>query len=310
MKREKIEKMLEGIDDKYIIQAQLKIRKYKKRKFETAAAIILIIVLCSTIYGGWKIKTQKIEGNNINTKKDAENITGTENKKTMDRVEIKENERLSLTVKKRGKSEEIYKGMTINEGDYKYGVESSTPGIPLVVTDKVRDGATLHIKNENGQIMMEREKGIYEVVKNNGKIESGKTIFWRPAKNTKAGSEVVVTLYKNQQVIGGIVVNIKSIKNSTYKVEYVDNIEIKSDAESMKSTLSLIETVIHDMERDLERNAVPENMLSDTKKRLKEYKKFFEKYDGKIKNKKNKEELYTQFLVEYDKLTDKFNKKK
>ena len=199
--------------------------------------------------------------------------------------------------------------MIINEGDYRYGMESSTPGIPLVVTGKV-DGATLYVKNENGQIMIEKDQGTYEVLENSGEIESGKTLFWRPDKNSKYGSEVVVTLYNNGKMTGGIVVDIKSTGESTYTVEYIDNIEVKSDAESMKSTLNVIKTVIYDMERDLERNAVPKKMLPDTKKRLKEYRKFFEKYEKKIKNTKNKEELYSEFLVDYNKLSYKFNKAK
>ena len=188
-------------------------------------------------------------------------------------------------------------------------MESSTPGIPLVVTGKV-DGSTLHIKNENGQIMIEKDQGTYEVLENNGEIESGKTIFWRPDKNSKYGSEVVVTLYKEKKIIGGIVVDIKSTGTSTYTVEYVGNIEIKNGAESMQSTLNTIKTVIHDMERDLERNAVPKKMLKDTKTRLKEYRKFFEKYEQKIKRTKNKEELYSEFLIEYNKMLDKFDKHK
>lgn len=303
MKRENIEKMLEGIDDKYISQAQESGVKHRNVKAGIAVAVVVVLVGTVGIYGGVKNQTQKVAKSNIITEKN------TKKNVTTEKVEIKENDRLSLAVKKGEKSEEIYKGMIINEGDYKYGMESSTPGIPLVVTGKV-DGSTLHIKNENGQIMIEKDQGTYEVLENNGEIESGKTIFWRPDKNSKYGSEVVVTLYKSGKIIGGIVVDIKSKGESTYTVEYVDNIEIKNDAESMKSTLNVIKTVIYDMERDLERNAVPKKMLPDTKKRLKEYRKFFEKYEKKIKNTKNKEELYSEFLVDYNKLSYKFNKAK
>ena len=303
MKRENIEKMLEGIDDKYISQAQESGVKHRNVKAGIAVAVVVVLVGIVGIYGGVKNQTQKVAKSNIITEKN------TKKNVTTEKVEIKENDRLSLAVKKGEKSEEIYKGMIINEGDYKYGMESSTPGIPLVVTGKV-DGSTLHIKNENGQIMIEKDQGTYEVLENNGEIESGKTIFWRPDKNSKYGSEVVVTLYKSGKIIGGIVVDIKSKGESTYTVEYVDNIEIKNDAESMKSTLNVIKTVIYDMERDLERDAVPKKMLPDTKKRLKEYRKFFEKYEKKIKNTKNKEELYSEFLVDYNKLSYKFNKAK
>ena len=303
MKRENIEKMLEGIDDKYISQAQESGVKHRNVKEGIAVAVVVVLVGIVGIYGGVKNQTQKVAKSNIITEKN------TKKNVTTEKVEIKENDRLSLAVKKGEKSEEIYKGMIINEGDYKYGMESSTPGIPLVVTGKV-DGSTLHIKNENGQIMIEKDQGTYEVLENNGEIESGKTIFWRTDKNSKYGSEVVVTLYKSGKIIGGIVVDIKSKGESTYTVEYVDNIEIKNDAESMKSTLNVIKTVIYDMERDLERDAVPKKMLPDTKKRLKEYRKFFEKYEKKIKNTKNKEELYSEFLVNYNKLSYKFNKAK
>lgn len=303
MKRENIEKMLEGIDDKYISQAQESGVKHRNVKEGIAVAVVVVLVGIVGIYGGVKNQTQKVAKSNIITEKN------TKKNVTTEKVEIKENDRLSLAVKKGEKSEEIYKGMIINEGDYKYGMESSTPGIPLVVTGKV-DGSTLHIKNENGQIMIEKDQGTYEVLENNGEIESGKTIFWRTDKNSKYGSEVVVTLYKSGKIIGGIVVDIKSKGESTYTVEYVDNIEIKNDAESMKSTLNVIKTVIYDMERDLERDAVPKKMLPDTKKRLKEYRKFFEKYEKKIKNTKNKEELYSEFLVDYNKLSYKFNKAK
>ena len=51
-------------------------------------------------------------------------------------------------------------------------------------------------------------------------------------------------------------------------------------------------------------------MLKDTKTRLKEYRKFFEKYEQKIKRTKNKEELYSEFLIEYSKMLDKFDKHK
>lgn len=303
MKRENIEKMLEGIDDKYISQAQESGVKHRNVKAGIAVAVVVVLVGTVGIYGGVKNQTQKVAKSNIITEKN------TKKNVTTEKVEIKENDRLSLAVKKGEKSEEIYKGMIINEGDYRYGMESSTPGIPLVVTGKV-DGSTLHIKNENGQIMIEKDQGTYEVLENNGEIESGKIIFWRPDKNSKYGSEVVVTLYKSGKIIGGIVVDIKSKGESTYTVEYVDNIEIKNDAESMKSTLNVIKTVIYDMERDLERDAVPKKMLPDTKKRLKEYRKFFEKYEKKIKNTKNKEELYSEFLVDYNKLSYKFNKAK
>lgn len=303
MKRENIEKMLEGIDDKYISQAQESWVKHRNVKAGIAVAVLVVLVGVVGIYGGVKNQTQKVAKSNIITEKN------TKKNVTTEKVEIKENDRLSLSVKKGEKSEEVYKGMTINEGDYRYGMESSTPGIPLVVTGKV-DGATLYVKNENGQIMIEKDKGTYEVLENNGEIESGKIIFWRPDKNSKYGSEVVVTLYNNGKMTGGIVVDIKSTGESTYTVEYIDNIEVKSDAESMKSTLNVIKTVIYDMERDLERNAVPKKMLPDTKKRLKEYRKFFEKYEKKIKNTKNKEELYSEFLVDYNKLSYKFNKAK
>lgn len=303
MKRENIEKMLEGIDDKYISQAQESWVKHRNVKAGIAVAVLVVLVGVVGIYGGVKNQTQKVAKSNIITEKN------TKKNVTTEKVEIKENDRLSLSVKKGEKSEEVYKGMTINEGDYRYGMESSTPGIPLVVTGKV-DGATLYVKNENGQIMIEKDKGTYEVLENNGEIESGKIIFWRPDKNSKYGSEVVVTLYNNGKMTGGIVVDIKSTGESTYTVEYVDNIEVKSDAESMKSTLNVIKNVIYDMERDLERNAVPKKMLPDTKKRLKEYRKFFEKYEKKIKNTKNKEELYSEFLVDYNKLSYKFNKAK
>lgn len=303
MKRENIEKMLEGIDDKYISQAQESWVKHRNVKAGIAVAVLVVLVGVVGIYGGVKNQTQKVAKSNIITEKN------TKKNVTTEKVEIKENDRLSLSVKKGEKSEEVYKGMTINEGDYRYGMESSTPGIPLVVTGKV-DGATLYVKNENGQIMIEKNKGTYEVLENNGEIETGKIIFWRPDKNSKYGSEVVVTLYNNGKMTGGIVVDIKSTGESTYTVEYIDNIEVKSDAESMKSTLNVIKTVIYDMERDLERNAVPKKMLPDTKKRLKEYRKFFEKYEKKIKNTKNKEELYSEFLVDYNKLSYKFNKAK
>ena len=303
MKRENIEKMLEGIDDKYISQAQESGVKHRNVKAGIAVAVLVVLVGIVGIYGGVKNQTQKVAKSNIITEKN------TKKNVTTEKVEIKENDRLSLAVKKGEKSEEIYKGMIINEGDYKYGMESSTPGIPLVVTGKV-DGSTLHIKNENGQIMIEKDQGTYEVLENNGEIESGKIIFWRPDKNSKYGSEVVVTLYKEKKIIGGIVVDIKSTGTSTYTVEYVGNIEIKNGAESMQSTLNTIKTVIHDMERDLERNAVPKKMLKDTKTRLKEYRKFFEKYEQKIKRTKNKEELYSEFLIEYNKMLDKFDKHK
>ena len=303
MKRENIEKMLEGIDDKYISQAQESWVKHRNVKAGIAVAVLVVLVGVVGIYGGVKNQTQKVAKSNIITEKN------TKKNVTTEKVEIKENHRLSLSVKKGEKSEEVYKGMTINEGDYIYGMESSTPGIPLVVTGKV-DGATLYVKNENGQIMIEKDQGTYEVLENSEEIESGKTLFWRPDKNSKYGSEVVVTLYNNGKMTGGIVVDIKSTGESTYTVEYVDNIEVKSDAESMKSTLNVIKTVIYDMERDLERNAVPKKMLPDTKKRLKEYRKFFEKYEKKIKNTKNKEELYSEFLVDYNKLSYKFNKAK
>lgn len=303
MKRENIEKMLEGIDDKYISQAQESGVKHRNVKAGIAVAVVVVLVGIVGIYGGVKNQTQKVAKSNIITEKN------TKKNVTTEKVEIKENDRLSLAVKKGEKSEEIYKGMIINEGDYKYGTESSTPGIPLIVTGKV-DGATLHIKNENGQIMIEKDQGTYEVLENNGEIESGKIIFWRPDKNSKYGSEVVVTLYKEKKIIGGIVVDIKSTGTSTYTVEYVGNIEIKNGAESMQSTLNTIKTVIHDMERDLERNAVPKKMLKDTKTRLKEYRKFFEKYEQKIKRTKNKEELYSEFLIEYNKMLDKFDKHK
>lgn len=303
MKRENIEKMLEGIDDKYISQAQESWVKHRNVKAGIAVAVLVVLVGVVGIYGGVKNQTQKVAKSNIITEKN------TKKNVTTEKVEIKENDRLSLSVKKGEKSEEVYKGMTINEGDYIYGMESSTPGIPLVVTGKV-DGATLYVKNENGQIMIEKDQGTYEVLENSEEIESGKTLFWRPDKNSKYGSEVVVTLYNNGKMTGGIVVDIKSTGESTYTVEYVDNIEVKSDAESMKSTLNVIKTVIYDMERDLERNAVPKKMLPDTKKRLKEYRKFFEKYEKKIKNTKNKEELYSEFLVDYNKLSYKFNKAK
>lgn len=313
MKRENIEKMLEGIDDKYISQAQKPEIKRRNVKAGIAAAVLVVLVGAVGIYGGMKNQTRKVAKSNIITGKDMKiNITKEENTKknvATEKVEIKENDRLSLAVKKGEKSEEVYKGMNINEGDYRYGMESSTPGIPLVVTGKV-DGATLHIKNENGQVMIEKDKGTYEVLENNGEIESGKIIFWRPDKNSKYGSEVVVTLYKEKEMLGGIVVDIKSTGASTYTVEYVDNIEIKNGAESMQSTLNTIKIVIHDMERDLKRNAVPQKMLKDTKNRLKEYRKFFEKYEKKIKNTKNKEELYSEFLVDYNKLSYKFNKAK
>lgn len=303
MKRENIEKMLEGIDDKYISQAQESWVKHRNVKAGIAVAVLVVLVGVVGIYGGVKNQTQKVAKSNIITEKN------TKKNVTTEKVEIKENDRLSLAVKKGEKSEEVYKGMTINEGDYRYGMESSTPGIPLVVTGKV-DGATLYVKNENGQIMIEKDQGTYEVLENSEEIESGKTLFWRPDKNSKYGSEVVVTLYNNGKMTGGIVVDIKSTGESTYTVEYIDNIEVKSDAESMKSTLNVIKTVIYDMERDLERNAVPKKMLPDTKKRLKEYRKFFEKYEKKIKNTKNKEELYSEFLVDYNKLSYKFNKAK
>ena len=303
MKRENIEKMLEGIDEKYISQAQESGVKHRNVKAGIAVAVVVVLVGIVGIYGGVKNQTQKVAKSNIITEKN------TKKNVTTEKVEIKENARLSLAVKKGEKSEEIYKGMIINEGDYKYGMESSTPGIPLVVTGKV-DGSTLHIKNENGQIMIEKDQGTYEVLENNGEIESGKIIFWRPDKNSKYGSEVVVTLYKSGKIIGGIVVDIKSTGTSTYTVEYVGNIEIKNGAESMQSTLNTIKTVIHDMERDLERNAVPKKMLKDTKTRLKEYRKFFEKYEQKIKRTKNKEELYSEFLIEYSKMLDKFDKHK
>lgn len=303
MKRENIEKMLEGIDDKYISQAQESWVKHRNVKAGIAVAVLVVLVGVVGIYGGVKNQTQKVAKSNIITEKN------TKKNVTTEKVEIKENDRLSLSVKKGEKSEEVYKGMTINEGDCRYGMESSTPGIPLVVTGKV-DGATLYVKNENGQIMIEKDQGTYEVLENSGEIESGKTLFWRPDKNSKYGSEVVVTLYNNGKMTGGIVVDIKSTGESTYTVEYIDNIEVKSDAESMKSTLNVIKTVIYDMERDLEINAVPKKMLPDTKKRLKEYRKFFEKYEKKIKNTKNKEELYSEFLVDYNKLSYKFNKAK
>lgn len=303
MKRENIEKMLEGIDDKYISQAQESGVKHRNVKAGIAVAVVVVLVGTVGIYGGVKNQTQKVAKSNIITEKN------TKKNVTTEKVEIKENDRLSLAVKKGEKSEEVYKGMIINEGDYRYGMESSTPGIPLIVTGKV-DGATLHIKNENGQIMIEKDQGTYEVLENNGEIESGKIIFWRPDKNSKYGSEVVVTLYKEKKIIGGIVVDIKSTGTSTYTVEYVGNIEIKNGAESMQSTLNTIKTVIHDMERDLERNAVPKKMLKDTKTRLKEYRKFFEKYEQKIKRIKNKEELYSEFLIEYSKMLDKFDKHK
>lgn len=323
MKRENIEKMLEGIDDKYISQAQESGVKHRNVKAGIAVAVLVVLVGAVGMYGGMKNQTQKVAKSNIFTGKDMKssitkkidtnnNITKEENTKknvATEKVEIKENDRLSLAVKKGEKSEEVYKGMIINEGDYRYGMESSTPGIPLIVTGKV-DGATLHIKNENGQIMIEKDQGTYEVLENNGEIESGKIIFWRPDKNSKYGSEVVVTLYKEKKIIGGIVVDIKSTGTSTYTVEYVGNIEIKNGAESMQSTLNTIKTVIHDMERDLERNAVPKKMLKDTKTRLKEYRKFFEKYEQKIKRTKNKEELYSEFLIEYNKMLDKFDKHK
>lgn len=303
MKRENIEKMLEGIDDKYISQAQESWVKHRNVKAGIAVAVLVVLVGVVGIYGGVKNQTQKVAKSNIITEKNIKKNVTTE------KVEIKENDRLSLSVKKGEKSEEVYKGMTINEGDYRYGMESSTPGIPLVVTGKV-DGATLYVKNENGQIMIEKDQGTYEVLENSEEIESGKIIFWRPDKNSKYGSEVVVTLYNNGKMTGGIVVDIKSTGELTYTVEYVDNIEVKSDAESMKSTLNVIKTVIYDMERDLKRNVVPKKMLPDTKKRLKEYRKFFEKYEKKIKNTKNKEELYSEFLVDYNKLSYKFNKAK
>lgn len=303
MKRENIEKMLEGIDDKYISQAQESWVKHRNVKAGIAVAVLVVLVGVVGIYGGVKNQTQKVAKSNIITEKN------TKKNVTTEKVEIKENDRLSLSVKKGEKSEEVYKGMTINEGDYRYGMESSTPGIPLVVTGKV-DGATLYVKNENGQIMIEKDQGTYEVLENSEEIESGKIIFWRPDKNSKYGSEVVVTLYNNGKMTGGIVVDIKSTGELTYTVEYVDNIEVKSDAESMKSTLNVIKTVIYDMERDLKRNVVPKKMLPDTKKRLKEYRKFFEKYEKKIKNTKNKEELYSEFLVDYNKLSYKFNKAK
>ena len=218
-------------------------------------------------------------------------------------VEIKENNRLHLSV---GKNEEklLTKGMKVNVGKYEFSVESSQPGIPIIATDSQNGNSKITVKSDSGIIRVEKD-GAYETIEKQTTITSGQTIFWSPSPGNETTAEVVICLFENEKIVSGVVVNIIPYKNSTYIVKYVDDVDIINQYEEVKGKLEAVKASRYDIEKDLQRGAVPENKIKAAKSKNNKYKGFIKKYEKKINEMKNNQKLVDEFLEDYNKITEK-----
>ena len=218
-------------------------------------------------------------------------------------VEIKENNRLHLSV---GKNEEklLTKGMKVNVGKYEFSVESSQPGIPIIATDSQNGNSKITVKSDSGIIRVEKD-GAYETIEKQTTITSGQTIFWSPSPGNETTAEAVICLFENEKIVSGVVVNIIPYKNSTYIVKYVDDVDIINQYEEVKGKLEAVKASQYDIEKDLQRGAVPENKIKAAKSKNNKYKGFIKKYEKKINEMKNNQKLVDEFLEDYNKITEK-----
>ena len=258
-KKQMVEHMINSIDDKYIKQAADYKAKNNRNaessgksrnsiyaeiaKVAIAACIIVALVLF-------------IGRNNFNNNKNNNSYNEVAQSQSL---EIKENNRLHLSVGKNGEKV-LTKGMKVNVGKYDFSIESSQPGIPIIATDSQNGNSKITVKSDSGIIRVEKD-GAYETIEKETTITSGQTIFWSPSPGNETTAEVVICLFENEKIVSGVVVNIIPYKNSTYIVKYVDDVDIINQYEDVKGKLEAVKASRYDIEKDLQRGAVPENKI-------------------------------------------------
>lgn len=290
IKRKIAENMIASINDKYIKQAE----KYKVQEKKNNKVIIfakIAAAACFVIALVWVAEMKTGNNSDINNNRIVESKT----------AEISANERLHLATGKNGEKI-LAKGMEVNVGKYNFSIESSKPGIPIIITDSKNQKSKITVKSDSGIIRVEKN-GYYENVKKETTISSGQTIFWSPDSKDKSISEVIVCLFENEKIVSGVVVNIFPDEKSNYIVKYADNVKIIDQYNDIKGKLEAVKASQYDMEKDLQRGAVPEDKLEETKLKNTKYKKFINKYKDKLDQLKNNEKLEEKFINEYNKLT-------
>ena len=301
-KKQMVEHMINSIDDKYIKQAADYKAKNNRNaessgksrnsiyaeiaKVAIAACIIVALVLF-------------IGRNNFNNNKNNNSYNEVAQSQSL---EIKNN-RLHLSVGKNGEKV-LTKGMKVNVGKYDFSIESSQPGIPIIATDSQNGNSKITVKSDSGIIRVEKD-GAYETIEKETTITSGQTIFWSPSPGNETTAEVVICLFENEKIVSGVVVNIIPYKNSTYIVKYVDDVDIINQYEDVKGKLEAVKASRYDIEKDLQRGAVPENKIKAAKSKNNKYKGFIKKYEKKINEMKNNQKLVDEFLEDYNKITEK-----
>ena len=302
-KKQMVEHMINSIDDKYIKQAADYKAKNNRNaessgksrnsiyaeiaKVAIAACIIVALVLF-------------IGRNNFNNNKNNNSYNEVAQSQSL---EIKENNRLHLSVGKNGEKV-LTKGMKVNVGKYDFSIESSQPGIPIIATDSQNGNSKITVKSDSGIIRVEKD-GAYETIEKETTITSGQTIFWSPSPGNETTAEVVICLFENEKIVSGVVLNIIPYKNSTYIVKYVDDVDIINQYEDVKGKLEAVKASRYDIEKDLQRGAVPENKIKAAKSKNNKYKGFIKKYQKKINEMKNNQKLVDEFLEDYNKITEK-----
>ena len=155
-KKQMVEHMINSIDDKYIKQAADYKAKNNRNaessgksrnsiyaeiaKVAIAACIIVALVLF-------------IGRNNFNTNKNNNSYNEVAQSQSL---EIKENNRLHLSVGKNGEKV-LTKGMKVNVGKYDFSIESSQPGIPIIATDSQNGNSKITVKSDSGIIRVENK---------------------------------------------------------------------------------------------------------------------------------------------------------
>ena len=88
-------------------------------------------------------------------------------------------------------------------------------------------------------------------------------------------------------------------------IKYVDDVDIINQYEDVKGKLEAVKASRYDIEKDLQRGAVPENKIKAAKSKNNKYKGFIKKYEKKINEMKNNQKLVDEFLEDYNKITEK-----